>query len=563
MLFGGKVDINRSKKGKVMVANQLNKLQIKAEILTILSKLQTNPEALNVEELLTILVVQEDKKSILEILLKEFAKANEQKVISICFLLLRLCDESEVVDALWEVLKTPSIKDSTKTIILNLLKDLGNKVDYEKLDEYFENPAEAIDSDTQRLLHVAIVNPEAQIDFLDFVYSLRDSDRKVLIQSLGDDYSSDDLANILNPLVLYEPVCELSHIAIGILGSTKSQLALHTLLESLEFVTDEETISLIKKNISTLKISGIREDNAIEFYKSVLSTKPYCSYASYPDGHGNQALIFSRERENESVQVVAVVINDTFGIVDCFGFNEISKDEFERIVNRFYNNDEHVHIDSHVLKSILLNAEKLTRKAEGKLSYEYICWRTLLSDIQIEQVPIELILKTAFEAKVLSEKDLEKICLLDFVQRWFFDTENNSDFKSFISVLNSRISANDFGFDLEETINKNLDKIFISEQKNLLDKRILMSTYLKYLAGENEDAMLLYSLYFDENKKSEVAKNIIRKSVYEYYVSLKFKYKEANKMTNIFAMRNKPNTAELTPKQIDSTISVIENLWVK
>lgn len=546
-----------------MSANQLNKLQIKAEILTVLSKMQTNLEAANVEELLIVLSEQEDKKSILEVLLKELNKANEQKVILICFLLLRLCDEKEVENSLWDVLKNPSVADSTKTIILNLLKDMGNKVDYDKLDEYFENPEEAIDADTERLLHVAIVNPEAQIDFLDFVYSLSETDRKVLVQSLGEDYASDDLANILNPLVLYDPVCELSHIAIDILGTTKSQLALHTLLEALEFVNDDETTALIKKNISTLKIAGVREDNAIEFYKSVLSSKPYCSYASYPDGHGNQALIFSRERENDSVQIVAIVINDMWGIVDCFGFNEISKAEFERIVDRFYGADDHVYIDSHVLKSILLHAEKLTRLSEGKLSYEYICWKNLLSDIPVEQVPIELILKSAFDAKAVSDADLEEIFMFDFIQRWFYDTENNRDFKAFIDILNSRVSVNDFKFDFEELIQENLEKIFTVEQKDLLDKRILMGSYLKYLSGNDKDAQLLYSLYFSEVKKAELEKNIIRKSIYEYYVLLKFKYKETHKATNIFAMKNKPKDEELTPKQVDHIISLIEKLWVK
>ncbi len=90
-----------------------------------------------------------------------------------------------------------------------------------------------------------------------------------------------------------------------------------------------------------------------------------------------------------------------------------------------------------------------------------------------------------------------------------------------------------------------------------------MSAYLKYLSGNKDDTQLLYSLYFDEKKKSELTKNIIRKSIYEYYVSLKFKYKEEHKMTNIFAMKNRSKTVELTAKQIDSAISIIENLWVK
>ncbi len=542
---------------------QLNKLQIKAEILTVLSKLQANLEASDVDKALETLIKQEDKKSILEILIKELIKAGEQKAVLIVFLLVKLCDKKDLENSLWDILKNHSVSDSTKTIVLNVLKDMGNKVDYEKLEEYFENPNDVIDADTKRLLQTAIINPEAQIDFLDFLNSLSEADKEVLVQSLGEDYSSDSLANILSPIVLYMPDTELGKISINILGETKSQLALHTLLEILEFVDDEETVALTKRNISKLKISGVREDNAIEFYKGILSSKPYQSYASYPDGHGNQAVIFSREKENETIQMVAVVINDAYGLIDCFGFNEISKSEFERIIDKFYNNDERVYLNAQVLKTILINAEKLTRKAGSKLSYEYICWKTLLSDIEIEHVPIELILKSQLEKKALSEDDLEKIYILDFIQKWFFDTDYNKDFKFLIADLNIRIGANDFKIDFESIVKQNLNNIFSVEQKTILDKRILMSAYLKYLAGNKEEAQLLYSLYFDEDKKSELSENIIRKSIYEYYVALKSKYKEEHKMTNIFAMKNKSKTTELTQKQIDSAISLIENLWVK
>lgn len=546
-----------------MALEQLNKLQIKAEILTVLSKLQTNLDAINADEVLQTLIAQEDKKSILEVLIKELYKSNEQKTILICFMALKLCQQKELEDAFWEILKNPAVTDATKTIILNILKDMGNKVDYDKMEEFFENPDEVIDADTQKLLQVAIINPEAQIDFLDFVNSLSEKDQKLLVESLGDDYSSDDLANILNPLVLYTPTSELGKAAIEILGSTKSQLALHTLLETIDFVDDEEIMALVKKNISKLKISGVREDNAEEFYKSILSSKSYQSYASYPDGHGNQALIFSRIRKNETIQLVAVVVNDTYGILDCFGFNEISQMEFERIVSRFYNGDEYVYLDSHVIKSILINAEKLTRKEGGKIPYEYICWRNLLSDISVEIVPTELNLKSQLEQKTLSNEDLEKIYTIDFIQRWFFDTDYSEEFKSLVENFNSKIQMNDLNIDLESAVQENLDKIFTIGQKNILDKRILQSAYLKYLARNKTEAQLMYSLYFDEDKKTKLAKNIIRKSIYEYYVTLKFKYKEDHKMTNIFAMKNRQKLIALSEKQINSMIGLIEKLWVK
>lgn len=542
---------------------QLNKLQIKAEILAVISMLQTNLEASNVDEVLKTLTQQEDKKVILDVLLKELSKSNEQKTILICFLLIKLCDVKEVENKLWDVLKSPSVSDSTKAIVLNVLKDMGNKVDYEKLEEYFDNPEDVIDADTQKLLNVAIVNPEAQIDFLDFLHSLSDFDKKILIKSLGEDYTSDNLANILNPLFLYEPENEIGHDAIEILGETKSQLALHALLEGLEFVQDEETISLIKKNISKLKLAGVRQDNAVEFYKKVLLSKPYVSYTSYPDGHGNQAIIFARERETETIQFVAIVINDGWGIVDCFGFNEISKQELERIIDRFYNGEEQVYISPHFAKTLLINAEKLSRKQRTKISYEYICWKTLLYDIEQEQVPVELILKMEYKHKSLADEDLDIVYDFDFVQRWFFDTEYSDAFKTLVENINLLIAANNLDFEFEQVVEDNLDLIFDSEQKNLLDKRILMSAYLRHLAGKKDDAGLLYSLYFDEAKKLELAKNIIRKSIYEYYISLKFRLNEVKKTTNIFALKGNKDPLGLSAKQIDLVVSVLDNIWVK
>ena len=185
-----------------------------------------------------------------------------------------------------------------------------------------------------------------------------------------------------------------------------------------------------------------------------------------------------------------------------------------------------------------------------------------MSDIQAEVVPIELTLKSQFVQKTLSDDEQEDIYMLDFIQRWFFDGDYNEDFRFLISSLNSKISTNNFEFNLDEVVSENLVQIFTVEQKDLLDKRILMSAYLKYLSGNKEDAQLLYSLYFEEKKKLQLSENIIRKSIYEYYVLLKFKYKEEHKMTNIFALRNKPKNFELTSKQIDLMISVIEKLWV-
>ena len=541
---------------------QLNKIQLKAEILTVISKLQTLADTSKVDNIIEILLGQEDKKLILDLLMREFVKTKEDKAFILSYLMLRLTEKEQLENALWTSLKSPTVSDYNKALVLNLLKDMGNRVDYNDIDAYFESPEEIIDTETKELLHSAIMNPEAQIDFLDFLEALPYEDKVTLVQSLGDDYSDDALANILIPVFLHDPTSRIAKIALEILGKTRSQLALHALEEAMEFA-DEDIIPAIKRNISTLKLSGVREDNSIDFYKDVLSeSRPYECYTSYPDGHGNQALIFSREREDETIQFLAVVANDTWGIVDCFGFNQITKDEFEKIVARFYGDEDSVYINQTVLKALLNKAENIVHKNGEIVSYEYICWRTITSDIPIEPVPMDFIMEDKFKKEELSKKDFDKICLSDIAQKWFIDTDFSDEFAEFITKINKEFRAGKYDLNLDEKIENNLEAIIPKKDEKKWKKRILTSAYLKYLANEKIEAQRLYSLYFDENALHEMFVNVVRKSIYEYYVGLKFRLKEEAETTSIFARNRAEVRREFTIEELEKIITEIENRWV-
>ena len=163
-------------------------------------------------------------------------------------------------------------------------------------------------------------------------------------------------------------------------------------------------------------------------------------------------LIFSREKEDEHIQMLAVVVNDTYGIVDSFGFNEILKIEFDSIVNKFYGCDERIFLDAHVIKKILEDAENLTRKLSNKIPYEYICWKTILADITTEAVPIELKLEARLKLRKLENKDFDKILMLDYMQKWFFDAAYNEEFAYLTEKLNEKILNDDYSFDLENIV---------------------------------------------------------------------------------------------------------------
>lgn len=484
----------------------LNPFEIKAEIARIFETLKGVSDFRNYEVHFRTLDAQNDKTIIIKLLFKEINNKNHNAML-LKFLLLRYGKKEELSEYMWSIIKSNMSSNQAKIFALDLLRDIDTNWSYEECGKYLDNPDELIDSDTKRILDNAIINPEVQIDFLDFLSSLSEDDRVILLKSLGNDYSKDELANMLVPVFLSMPETETGKTALEILGNSKSQLAYHALNSALDFV-DENLIPTIRKNLSVLKLAGIREDNSLEFYKDILkNSKPYKFCITYPDGHGNQAIIISRINKSGKVQFVAIVIDDYKGIRDCFGFNEISKFECNAIIERFYRGQRALELEPGILKSILENAEKLSHH---KIPYEYICWRNLLADI--EALPLKL----NYKIKQLSQKEFENILKYDFTDYWFLNSSYSDEFEEFIRDID-KISTDKF----EQFIDENLEKVFFPEEYRVWTERILNCALLKHLAGDEKSAQNLYSLYNDKKLVRELFKNILRKSIYEHYFAVK------------------------------------------
>ena len=68
---------------------------------------------------------------------------------------------------------------------------------------------------------------------------------------------------------------------------------------------------------------------------------------------------------------------------------------------------------------------------------------------------------------------------------------------------------------------ENLENVFYPEEYRVWTKRILNCSLLKHLSGDEKAAQNLYNLYNDKKLIRELFKNILRKSIYEYYFAQK------------------------------------------
>ncbi len=528
----------------------MNKIQIKAEVLATIRAISgtTNPTP----SLLTDLKNIDDKNALFEILIKELINADEHKSLIICWLLTEVIEVEDLNNKLWDVIKSQETPDRVKMIAFNMLKDLGNQIDYEVISGYFEKFNELINRETKELLDTAIMNPEAQIDFMDFLNALKDDDKILLIKSLEEDYASDALANIVIPVYLYYMGTPVGDEALKILGRTRSQLAFHA-LENVKKYMPESIQANINKEISALKLSGIRVDNTDEFYKGILNeSKPYKCYISFPDGHGNLAIIVSRIRQNKSLQFLAVVINPHYGILDTFGFNSMTESDFYKIIDKFYNYQEKYEISAGVVKYLLNLAVEKSYSNKDVLPYEFICWENMLLDIKEEEPRVDM------DKIELNQKTIDKLCLSEYVQNWFFDEITTPEFKDFIEKLSKEYLESNLTVDLDKFIADNYDSIYTAENLACMLVIFDIAAYLRHIKGDDELALIFHSL----GNNYAFLTNIIRKSIYEYYIGKRYLLKNERKTSNMFQKKLRPKTDEFELLQLDLIISSIEAKWV-
>ncbi len=337
-----------------------------------------------------------DRKTVLDILLKELKRTTTQSTLqAITELCMELGTIELLQEPLWVIIQNPNTLDENKDAANLILRHLGDETDPDLYLEYLEDPQGLINRETERMLEVAARNPEALIDFIDFIFSLPMEEQVNLLSSLQADYSMDHLLNIYIPMFLAEPPLEVKELIIKSLGTIRhmqSAVFLDDIQD--EYETDSNLSKLIKHAINELRIAGIYKSELLEGYRKELA-KPhtilddsvlYQCYVTLTDGIGNQGLIVSRKQNNGDISMMSVAINDLHGLIDCFGFYQLSHDDFERISDKFHEESCKIEVSPSYARRKLDQAEALSRKNKNRIPYEYTCWKVLIEDFPNEPI---------------------------------------------------------------------------------------------------------------------------------------------------------------------------------
>ena len=186
------------------------------------------------------------------------------------------------------------------------------------------------------------------------------------------------------------------------------------------------------------------------------------------------------------------------------------------------------------------------------LPYEYICWESIFLDIEPKKPEIPL------DKKELNQKEIDALCLSEYVQNWFFDEITSPEFKNFIDKLSYEFKKNNFNVDLDKFIADNYDSVYTAQELAYMIVIFNVAAYLRYIKGDKKLAQVFYSL----GTNYAFLTNILRKSIYEFYIGKRYLLKNQRKASNLFEQKLTPKSDDFKLLQLDMIISSIEAKWV-
>lgn len=373
-----------------------SKLFIRSEVLAVIEFLTVieNPPKQDKMKQIKRLVSLEPRETVLGVLVKELQRSSKPKELqTIAELLMEVGDIQQLQEPLWQVIKSAHITDEIKDAANLILHHLGDESDPDLYLEYLEDPQGLINRETERMLEVSSANPEALIDFIDFIFSLPAEEQCNLINSLQSDYQPDYLTNLYVPMVWANPPRTSLEQILKNLGNTRTKRAALLLDElALYYEEDTELLKIIRRAINELKLAGIFRPELFDEYKEELAVPHeiteqsalYQCFATLPDGIGNQGLVVSRKKENGDIVMMSIAVNDSHGIIDCFGFYQLSETDFARIIEKFHEESSKFPVPATYCLNQLASYERLNTSTRFRIPYEYTCWKVLLEDVPLE-----------------------------------------------------------------------------------------------------------------------------------------------------------------------------------
>lgn len=284
------------------------------------------------------------------------------------------------LEELEDFVADPTVSDMAKLSLSPILKELGSEMADEGLVEYLNDPAGAMLRMQMHLLELVGQSEKGVESVLEDVASMPLERKLAFINWLGN--SNDPrAAKLLIPLMENQ--------------AGKVVVAVIEALEQLGSLAAKQTIPALNYLVSTTSNRQVKQQARavlgrlvmhsspdIEMEGNVVALqhlRPYQARASFIDGSGTQLVLFSWRRPDGQLKGVNVLVQDQWGVKDCYGIDDMEPQHWVELVNELDSQGfVCFNISFEYARTLVMESRALNKRLRHKLPIAYTVWRPLI-----------------------------------------------------------------------------------------------------------------------------------------------------------------------------------------
>jgi hypothetical protein len=354
------------------------------------------------------------------LLMKELERLTGQprKLEALGELLMEMGDLTLLKDPLWLLITSLTAKDDQREVAHVVLRHLGESGISEVFVEYLDNPEALAAKETERLLSLAAHQPEATLEFVDFLATLPPEDQLELLSNMQRDFPAEAMVPVLIPFLDALPEDDaVVSLALAMLVAAKTPAVAQWLHETLEHGTAfkmPKFEKVMQRGLKECQLAGIFKPTDIAALKHitgqvplwVLSLTTKACYASLPDGYGSQALLLVLQWPHGDYLALGMVVNDTEGLLDAFSYTQVREPELNRLLMRFKDQNAKIAVPPSHFRYKIEQAEATSRRLGQSIPYEYTAWKAVFLAYNLPALSPEMLVQEWYRADLIPSVEL-------------------------------------------------------------------------------------------------------------------------------------------------------------
>ena len=427
------------------------------------------------------------------------------------------------LEELEDFVADPTVGDLAKLTLVPVLNELGSEMADEGIIDYLNDPEAAMLQMQMRLLDlmgqselgvesvledVLTMPLDRRLGFINWLGNSQDPRATKLLLPLLENQSSKivtatiDALEQLGPVAAYQSIPALSYLLTNTSNRQLKQHARATLGRLTMYLAPDQEVALAEQFMQKQEL--LHE-----------------ARVSFIDGSGTQMIMLAWKRSDGLLKGVNVLYQDTWGIKDCYGNDEMEAESWSELVESMEEQgfgSYKVTLD--YCRAVIADARAMNKRTRHKLPVAYAIWRPFIEGNESSSKndsTAKIMLKPVVFTPDLSQLVKRGDELLDLQE---FETWTFEPFESIKPYVNSYIEASGtvnsprarkrrggLKANQEAIVSDVLEKVVDDKWRLLYESRLRRQGALFQYIGREDDVLLVSAVCAALHPDSGLAPN--------------------------------------------------------